>query len=241
MPPDVLPPRWGLPAADLIRERRSAQHFDKRAQMPAGAFFRLLDAILPTAGLPFDAWPAAPCVHPVLFVHRVEGLTPGAYVLPRSLDGEALLRQHLQTGQDWQSVDEAPQGLPLYRLVAHPTLSGTLRTLSCHQAIASDACFAVSLLAEFDGPVSESPARYRTLFQESGLLGQVLYMQAEAEGFRGTGIGCYFDDAVHELLGLHGDGLQALYHFTVGAPIVDARIGSEPPYAGRPEVSLSDA
>ena len=38
---------------------------------------------------------------------------------------------------------------------------------------------------------------------------------------RGTGIGCYFDDAFHELLGLSGDRLQNLYHFTVGGPVED--------------------
>jgi len=109
-------------------------------------------------------------------------------------------------------------------------LAGTLRTLSCHQAIASDACFAVSLLAEFEAPLGVDPAVYRQLYQEAGLIGQVLYLQAEAEGFRGTGIGCYFDDAVHELLGITDQRVQALYHFTVGVPIVDTRIQTEPPY-----------
>ena len=34
------------------------------------------------------------------------------------------------------------------------------------------------------------------------MIGQVLYLEAEAAGARGTGIGCFYDDAVHELLGL---------------------------------------
>ena len=71
----------------------------------------------------------------------------------------------------------------------------------------------------------------------NGLIGQVLYLQAEAEGFRGTGIGCFFDDAVHELLGIQGGQWQALYHFTVGVPVTDARIGVEPPYAHRASTS----
>ena len=91
-----------------------------------------------------------------------------------------------------------------------------------------------SLLAEFDPLVSQEPWRYRELFQEAGLIGQVLYLQAEAEGLRGTGIGCYFDDAVHELLGLKGQRVQAFYHFTVGLPASDARIATTPPYAQRP-------
>ena len=39
---------------------------------------------------------AAPQVHPVFFAHRVEGLAPGAYVLPRSAEGLALLCAALQ-------------------------------------------------------------------------------------------------------------------------------------------------
>jgi hypothetical protein len=34
---------------------------------------------------------------------------------------------------------------------------------------------------------------------------------------RGTGIGCYFDDPVHQVFGLQGLAFQSLYHFTVGA------------------------
>ena len=223
-----------LPAATLIRGRRSAQQFDRRATLPAPAFFRMLAALLPDAGLPWDAWPHPPQVHAVLYVHRVDGLAPGACVLPRSAPGAALLAAGLHLAGAWQPVPEAPAALPLQRLAGHPGLAGTLRTLSCHQAIASDACFAVSLVAEFDALNAGEPWRYRECLQEAGLIGQVLYLQAEAEGFRGTGIGCYFDDAVHELLGLSGTRLQVLYHFTVGVPVADLRVGLEAPYAHRP-------
>ncbi len=227
-------PLGHLPAAQLIRQRRSAQQFDRRASMQLASFMRLVAALLPKAGLPFDLWPHAPRVHTVLYAHRVDGLTPGAYVLPRSEAGARLLsEQLLSTNQPWQAVDVAPPGLPLRRIAAHPALAGSLRTLSCHQAIGSDACVAVSLLAEFDGAVDQAPWRYRELYHEAGLIGQVLYLQAEAEGLRGTGIGCYFDDAVHELLGIDGTRLQVLYHFTVGLPVADSRIESAPPYADR--------
>ena len=240
-PATTAPEPRGTPrAATLIRQRRSAQHFDRRASLPAAAFFRIAAALMPDAGLPWDAWPHTPRAHAVLYAHRIDGLAPGVYVLPRSEPGADLLADALQTGAPWQRVAEAPAGLPLQRIAEHPALAGTLRTLSCHQAIASDACFALSLLAEFDGPLASAPWRYRQLFQEAGLIGQVLYLQAEAEGFRGTGIGCYFDDAVHELLGLAGDRLQVLYHFTVGAPMADTRIGFEAPYAGRAPVTTAD-
>lgn len=223
------------PAATVIRQRRSAQHFDRRAVMPGAAFVRMMQALLPQDAPPWDAWPLPPRVHAVLYLHRVEGFAPGAYLLPRHGDGLAVLQQALHTGQDWV---RATQDLPLWRIAEHPALAGTLRTLSCHQAIGSDACFAVSLLAEFDPVLNTDPAHYRELYQEAGLIGQSLYLQAEAEGLRGTGIGCYFDDAVHELLGLRDQHLQVLYHFTVGAPLHDARISTEPPYADRAAVML---
>ena len=62
------------------------------------------------------------------------------------------------------------------------------------------------------------------------MIGQALYLEAEAQGFRGTGIGCYFDDPVHELIGVSGHGWQSLYHFTVGRPVEDPRLTTLPAY-----------
>ncbi len=219
------------PAATIIRGRRSAQHFDRRATMPREVFVRIMRALMPDGSTPWDAWAGPARVHPIVFAHRVDGLAPGAYALPRSPAGEAMLRTQLKAISDWQPVADLPDDLPLWRLAEHPSLAGTLRTLSCHQAIGSDACFAVSLVAAFAEPLAQAPSSYRRLLQEAGLIGQVLYLQAEAEWFRGTGIGCYFDDAVHDLLGIENAAMQVLYHFTVGVPMADQRITTEPPYA----------
>lgn len=65
------------------------------------------------------------------------------------------------------------------------------------------------------------------------MIGQVLYLEAEASGLRGTGIGCFFDDEVHHLLGLGSAAnasWQTLYHFTIGGPMDDQRLGTEPAY-----------
>jgi hypothetical protein len=59
----------------------------------------------------------------------------------------------------------------------------------------------------------------------------MLYLAAEAAGARGTGIGCFYDDPVHDALGLGGHAFQSLYHFAVGAPLDDPRVTSEPGYA----------
>ena len=71
---------------------------------------------------------------------------------------------------------------------------------------------------------------YRRLFWECGMIGQVLYLEAEAAGSRATGIGCFYDDAVHELLGLSGRAWQSLYHFSMGRPVDDVRLTTEPGY-----------
>jgi SagB-type dehydrogenase family enzyme len=219
------------PAATLIRQRRSAQRFDARARMPLAQLWPLLQALHPSR-LPFDAGPAH--VHVLLLAHRVDGLAAGAYLLPRSTSGLALMRATMSAVQLSQAVPDAPPDAPLLCLAENPALAGTLRTLNCHQALGSDAILGLALLAEFNplGPASA----YRERFHEAGLIGQALYLEAEALGLRGTGIGCYFDDAMHQLIGLspadagHA-ALQSVYHFTVGLPLDDARIATEAPYA----------
>jgi hypothetical protein len=56
------------------------------------------------------------------------------------------------------------------------------------------------------------------------MIGQALYLAAEAAGVRGTGIGCYFDEVLHRALGLTGHDWQSLYHFTIGGPVEDLRL-----------------
>jgi hypothetical protein len=91
------------------------------------------------------------------------------------------------------------------------------------------------MLADF-APVEREPWRYRELYWECGIVGQVLYLEAEAAGIRATGIGCFFDDAMHRLLGLPPGGAgprpwQSLYHFTAGGAVEDARLATLPPYS----------
>jgi len=68
------------------------------------------------------------------------------------------------------------------------------------------------------------------MFWESGMIGQVLYLEAEAIGLRGTGIGCYFDEEVHKIMALESKKYQSLYHFTVGTPVEDRRLTTLEPY-----------
>jgi SagB-type dehydrogenase family enzyme len=220
-------------AVKLIQGRRSAQSFDRRYTMTDSDFFRLLESLSPRHALPWHLWRYRAHIHLALFVHRVSGLAPGLYALPRHTQGERLMRSGLHQEFLWRRVEHAPGDLPLFQLFPGDFRQAA-RTLSCHQGIAGDSAFCLAMLAEL-GPVVRAHAwRYRQLFWEAGLLGQVLYLQAESLGVRGTGIGCYFDEVVQQVLGAQGDALAPLYHFTVGQALPDERIRTIPPYPAAP-------
>jgi SagB-type dehydrogenase family enzyme len=218
-------------ARTLFLQRRSAQAFDPGATMTSEDFFRLMDRLLPRSELPpWSARSGSAQIHIVLFIHGVEDLAPGLYAMPRRRDAVDILKTQLREGLLWETVEEAPSHLPFYRLVKASARRAAMK-LSCQQAIAGDGVFSLSMLAEFEPVVGAQAWRYKDLFCEAGMMGQSLYLEAEAIGMRGTGIGCFFDDPVHETLGLQGKTLQSIYHFTVGAPINDARLASLPPYS----------
>jgi hypothetical protein len=124
-----------------------------------------------------------------------------------------------------------------------PADSGpTAMRVSCDQAIASDGFFSLAMVARVEASLRDRGEWfYRRLFWECGVIGQVLYLEAEAAGGRATGIGCFYDDAVHELLGLAGHGWQSLYHFSMGMPVDDSRLGTEPGYAWESTVRAGPA
>jgi SagB-type dehydrogenase family enzyme len=215
-----------MPATRVILQRRSAQAFDGVSVMPRAVFRRLLAAMLPGGAPVWRMWPHAPRVHPVLLVHRVEGIDPGLYALPRSEAAKADLVHAMPDMFTWTPVDAE---LPLYQLLAAKA-ERTARTLSCHQDIASHSAFSLMFIAEFAAPIQADPAAWRHLHWEAGMLGHCVTLEAEAAGWRGTGIGCFFDDAVHEVLGLTDTRYQVVYHFAVGIPVDDSRLTTLPAY-----------
>jgi SagB-type dehydrogenase family enzyme len=212
--------------ANILLQRRSAQQFDPSHVMKLETFMGMVEALSIDHALPWDLWGFAPRVHPVFFIHRVEGLEPGLYVLPRSEDSTDALKKNMKRDFLWEKTGA------LF-LLARADCRKIARIISCHQAIASNSCFSLGMLAEFGNVVSSDPWRYRQLHWEAGLIGHVLYLEAEKAGLRGTGIGCFFDDAFHELLDIENDAFQSIYHFTVGLPMTDTRIATLPPYPER--------
>ena len=219
-------------AVRIIKQRRSCLALDGTTSISAEMFYAILDRLLPRPNVPpWDTWPWPPHVHCAIFVHRVEDLPPGLYVFERNPTVHQHLRSALRADFQWERPPGCPEYLPLFQLV-EGDFRQTAQGVSCRQGIAADGALSLGMIADFGDSIRRTGAWwYRRLFWESGLLGQVLYLEAEAAGVRGTGIGCYFDDAFHDLLGLGGDRFQSLYHFTVGGPVDDPRLTTLAPYA----------
>ena len=216
-----------LAAAQIIRRRRSAVAFDRSGSLEKAQFLSMLDKTLPRNSCPpFDAELMDPSVHLLIFVHHVVDLSSGLYCFVRNKTDTDRLKNASDSSFLWQPIEH---DFPLYLLkegkFRHPAM-----TVSCHQEIAGESAFSLGMLAVFADTIGTAPYRYRHLFWETGMIGQVLYLEAEAYGVRGTGIGCFFDDAVHEIMGIRDIQYQSLYHFTVGKPIEDPRLATLPPY-----------
>ena len=158
-------------------------------------------------------------------------MTPGIYAYLRDpavlTEWKAAMRPDFM----WEPVNTAT-GEPTNLFLLVPIDARPIANrVSCDQEIAEDGFLALAMIARFERSIREQGEWfYRRLFWECGLIGQVLYLEAEAAGARATGIGCYYDEPVHELLGLSGYMWQDLYHFTIGLPIEDTRLTSEPGY-----------
>ena len=223
-------------ACTLIRQRRSAQRMDGESSLSRRDFERMLSRTLASAGKPpFDALPYPSAIQLLLFVHAVDDLAPGIYALIRTADeGEAFRRACTGDVLEWAPLPNA--ALPLSRLYAPLDLRSPAAQLSCRQGIAGRGAFSLGMLANLGGTLeAEGAWAYRRLYWEAGMIGQTLYLEAESVGLQGTGIGCFFDDEVHRLLGLDEEGdWQDIYHFTVGKGVSDARLASEAAYAHLP-------
>jgi len=225
--------RNGPTAKQIIFQRRSAVALDGRTGISSETFFRMLGRVAvigDPACVPWDSigWP--PCIDLLMFVHRVESLNPGLYALVRDPRRVEVLRSEMKTEFIWTRPKHCPNDLPLFLLYETDCRQGAAQ-LSLGQAIAGDGAFSLGMIGRFEESLRETGAWfYRRLFWEAGMVGQVLYLEAEAAGVRATGIGAYFDDAVHDVFGLHGRRFQSLYHFTVGTAVEDTRLQTNPPY-----------
>lgn len=227
-------------AHQIIHQRRSAVALDGKTSISTGQFFTMLERVMPHPDrpvaqrpMPWASLPWDPTIHLALFVHRVDGLLPGMYMLLRNTDPalKATFQRCMHQQFSWTVPEQCPASLPLF-LLEEGNAQQIAMQVSCHQEIAGAGAFSLGMIAEFEASLEKyGPWFYKRLFWETGLIGQVLYLEAEAAGVRSTGIGCFFDDPVHRVLGWYPDTrFQSLYHFTVGGAVDDHRLTTLPPY-----------
>jgi SagB-type dehydrogenase family enzyme len=226
-------PAFPFPLPDIgrvVRRRRSAQRMDGVARLSHEAFCAMLTATLPGVEpclAPFS-WPAR--LNLLLFVHRVDGVEPGLYLLQRDAEAVSRLREMSALALLWTPIEIGP--LKLHRL-RRGAVEREASMNACRQAIAGKGCFSVAMIADFDRTLQEDGGfGYRRLHWEAGAIGQALYLWGSAIGLSGTGIGCFFDDEIHAILGLSPEqyAFQDVYHFTIGAALEDARMLTLPAY-----------
>ncbi len=183
---------------EIARRRRSALDFRGGAE---SITLHQLHTLLDLATRPLAAgFAEARYIELYLYIHRVGDLAPGVY---KYWPDEKRL-ELLKSGDQ--------------RVMA--------AALSLGQDLAGNSCVTFSMIGDLDRAVQIHGERgYRYVHFEAGAIGQRLYLAAEALGFQSTGIGAFFDDNVHDYLGIPRDsGRQVVYHFACGYAVEDERI-----------------
>ena len=188
-----------LAFGEVVRLRRSALDFRGGT---GSISLAQLAAILNSASQPLSAdFAVSEFVQLYLYVHRVDDLPSGVY---RYWPRQAQLEQ-IRSGD--QRVAAAG--------------------LSLGQDLAGNACVAFSMIGDLERATRLHGDRgYRYVHFEAGAIGQHLYLAAEALGLGATGIGAFYDDEVHRYLSLTSGQRQVVYHFAIGYPVPDPRIGA---------------
>jgi len=204
----------------IVLQRRSAQMMNaNKASITQEEFFSLITSVKES----MDGFENA--ANLVFFVHDVESLDRGLYILIRNTEHLAPLKRLMRQSFSWEEIRK-----DFYRLES-ADFRAQAKTISCNQDIAADGAFSLGMLCEFSNQIHEHGShRYKELYWECGAIGQQLYLEATALGISATGIGCYLDDSFHYLLGLDSNQFQSLYHFTIGRAILDSRLTTLPPY-----------
>jgi SagB-type dehydrogenase family enzyme len=219
-----------VPLRSVIHRRRSALEMNNSAYMDEESFYGILRRTLPDKNPVFETLAFGPFAHLLLFVNRVKGLLPGIYIFLRKPGEKEEFKTAFRSDFLWEKPENCPYDLEFYLLVEEE-LHDFAAQLSCGQRKSADACFTACMLSKFEEPLKASGSwMYSYLIWECGILGQLLYLEAEARGFRGCGIGCFFDDPLHETLGLKGLDYQDLYHFAVGSPLQEIGVATFPAY-----------
>jgi hypothetical protein len=222
--------RWLHPiqrSEKILRSLRPAEEFEAEASLSREDFFAILDKTLPRSKrYPFDGFSVAPKVHLLLFVHRVEEMQPGLYLLSRDQKSNISLKSQLAKDFEWQ-----PEGGPVnfFRLQAGDFRKVT-STLWNQSNLGESAMFHVMMLADFDKSVRLDLSTYPHIFWESGMIAQVLSTEATALHHRTHHLAHFIDEQCHLMLGLRADQFRCTYLSSYGQPSESKTVYKAPYY-----------
>ncbi len=207
---------------DIVLKRRSAQVMDKdNCTISKKEFETILASVKSNNS----------AVHLVIFVHSVEEIDSGLYILIRNNEHKKELQILLKDEFIWEKVNT--NAGELYKL-KEGDFKFITKAISCNQDIASDGAFTIGMLAQFlEQLETYGPSKYKQLYWDCGAIGQQLYLEATTLNLSATGIGCFLDDILHGTIGLNTNHYQSLYHFTIGRGMIDSRLSTKKPYGNR--------
>jgi len=213
-------------SAEVVLTRRSAQQMNPNERtMSKELFFEILNGV----SHDLEGMDSESHVSLLIFIHGVENFEAGLYVVIRNRKHFESMRLDSDDNFEWQPIANSKKIL-LYRLKSGD-FKYFAKASSCNQDIASDGTFSISMLCEFDTLLADKGAwYYKYLYYECGQIGQQLYLDATANGYSATGIGCFLDDIIHQVMGFKSKQFQVLYNFTVGSAVLDSRLQTISPY-----------
>jgi len=213
-------------SAEVILTRRSAQQMNPNERtMSKELFFDILSGV----SHDLEGMDSESHVSLLMFIHGVEDIESGMYIVIRNAKHFEDIRADSDDNFEWQPIANSKKIL-LYRLKSGD-FKYFAKASSCNQDIASDGTFSISMLCEFETLLADKGAwYYKYLYYECGQIGQQLYLDSTANGYSATGIGCFLDDVIHQLVGFKSKKFQVLYNFTVGSAVLDSRLQTISPY-----------
>ena len=176
-------------AAQFILQRRSLQACDGRTSITTASLYRMLARLMPCVELPvsqrpmpWDAVAWEPTIHLGLFVHRVDDVVPGLYLLARDPTKMGSLKQAMHPRFDWSTPSGCPPDLPLRLLEA-----GDAKRIATQALLPPGYRRRRRLLARHDRRVPGGAVHARGLVLSTTVLGSWADRAGLVSGSRGRG------------------------------------------------------
>ncbi len=183
---------------EALERRRSIRDYVNRP-IPLEHLSALLHAAqgITEPTYPKRAAPSAGALYPIevyAVVHNVQGLEPGIY--------HYAVREH--------ALERIAEGNKRREIA--------VACLDQEHAATAGVVFVLTAIFQRERWKYQGRA-YRYILQETGHIGENIYLAATALGLGCCAIGAFYDDALNRMLGVDGVEEAALYVLTVGVPV----------------------